>query len=67
MGALWTPEIVDDLRKAVDGVLEPVVEPVDEHERAAVRALADRGVEPGLCLLQADLVRLQGCEISRRV
>ncbi len=39
---------MDDLGEAVDGVLESVVEAVDEHQHTAVRALPDRGIEQAL-------------------
>ncbi len=58
---------MDDLREAVDGVLEAVVEAVDENEHAAVRAFADRSIEPGLGSIPGQVVRLQRREISGRI
>ncbi len=62
--------IMDDLGEAVDGVLEAVIEAVDEHEHAAVGTFPDRGIEPGLGSIPGQVVRLQrreiGCWIGRQ-
>ncbi len=55
--------IMDDLSEAVDGVLEAVVEAVDEHEHTAVGAFPDCGVEPVLGSIPGQVVRLQSREI----
>jgi hypothetical protein len=50
---------VNDLGKAVDGILKGVVEPMHENERASIRAFSDGRIEPGDGLRSVDVLRLQ--------
>lgn len=57
----------NDLREAINGVLETVVEPVDEYQDAAVGTLPYRRVEPGVGFVPGKVVRVEGGEIGHRV
>ena len=56
-----------DLGEAEDGILELVVEAVDEHKNVALGRTPDGAVRPGRDLLALDRIGAQGDEVGGRV
>ncbi len=56
-----------DLREPEDGILELVVEAVDEHENVALGPASNRAARPGRHFRALDRLGAEGNEIGRRI
>ena len=67
MGTLLRSGVMGNLGKPIDRVFEPIVEAVDEHKDAVIRALPDRGAKPTFRFLPGEIFALQDGEICSRI